>query len=147
MHGLAAASPMGSSSGRWWTEAGTDPRRRCTGSPPRALWDHAAGAGGPKPELLHGVDARARSREPSGITRAHSSTGAKLIPRLPLASRFRHDGGKCRRKFREDTMSGREDMERTLRDAYAARQRGDLDALGRLFAPHARFQMARSSGS
>ncbi|HET7257287.1 MAG TPA: hypothetical protein VFJ46_26285 [Xanthobacteraceae bacterium] len=44
-------------------------------------------------------------------------------------------------------MSGREDMERTLRDAYAARQRGDLDALGRLFAPHARFQMAGSSAS
>jgi ketosteroid isomerase-like protein len=47
----------------------------------------------------------------------------------------------------EDTMSGREDMERTRRDAYAARQRGDLDALGRLFAPHARFQMAGSSAS
>jgi ketosteroid isomerase-like protein len=47
----------------------------------------------------------------------------------------------------EDTMSGREDMERTLRDAYAARQRGDLDALGCLFAPHARFQMAGSSAS
>ena len=44
-------------------------------------------------------------------------------------------------------MSGREDMERTRRDAYAARQRGDLDALGRLFAPHARFQMAGSSAS
>jgi ketosteroid isomerase-like protein len=44
-------------------------------------------------------------------------------------------------------MSSREDIERTLRDAYAARQRGDLDALGGLFAPHARFQMAGSSAS
>ena len=35
-------------------------------------------------------------------------------------------------------MSSREDIERTLRDAYAARQRGDLDALGGIFAPHAR---------
>lgn len=44
-------------------------------------------------------------------------------------------------------MSSREDIERTLRDAYAARQRGDLDALGRIFAPHARFQMAGSNAS
>jgi len=44
-------------------------------------------------------------------------------------------------------MSSRQDIERTLRDAYAARQRGDLDALGGLFAPHARFQMAGSSAS
>jgi ketosteroid isomerase-like protein len=44
-------------------------------------------------------------------------------------------------------MSRREDIERILRDAYAARQRGDLDALGGLFAPHARFQMAGSSAS
>ena len=36
-------------------------------------------------------------------------------------------------------MSSREDIERTLRDAYAARQRGDLDALGGIFAPNARF--------
>jgi ketosteroid isomerase-like protein len=123
--------------------------------------DQAAGAGGPKPELIHGFEARARCREPYGIkqralvdrsrnygiTRAHSSTGAQLIPRLPLASRFRHDGGKAGENSGEGTISGREDMERTLRDAYAARQRGDLDALGRLFAPHARFQMAGSSAS
>jgi ketosteroid isomerase-like protein len=44
-------------------------------------------------------------------------------------------------------MTSREDIERTLRDAYAARQRGDLDALGRIFAPHARFQMAGSNAS
>jgi ketosteroid isomerase-like protein len=44
-------------------------------------------------------------------------------------------------------MSSRQDIERTLRDAYAARQRGDLDALGGLFAPHGRFQMAGSSAS
>ena len=41
-------------------------------------------------------------------------------------------------------MSSREDIERTLRDAYAARQRGDLDALGGIFTPNARFQMAGS---
>ena len=39
-------------------------------------------------------------------------------------------------------MSDRAQMERTLREAYAARKRGDLDALGAIFAPHARFQMA-----
>jgi ketosteroid isomerase-like protein len=44
-------------------------------------------------------------------------------------------------------MSSREDIERTLRDAYAARQRGDLDVLGQIFAPHARFQMAGSNAS
>jgi ketosteroid isomerase-like protein len=44
-------------------------------------------------------------------------------------------------------MTNREDIERTLRDAYAARQRGDLDAIGRIFAPHARFQMAGSNAS
>lgn len=32
-------------------------------------------------------------------------------------------------------MSSREEIEHTLRDAYAARQRGDLDALGGIFAP------------
>ena len=31
-------------------------------------------------------------------------------------------------------MTSREDIERTLREAYAARQRGDLDALSRIFA-------------
>ena len=44
-------------------------------------------------------------------------------------------------------MSCRDDIERTLRDAYAARQRGDLDALGQLFAPRARFLMAGSRAS
>jgi ketosteroid isomerase-like protein len=44
-------------------------------------------------------------------------------------------------------MTSREDTERTLRDVYAARQRGDLDAIGRIFAPHARFQMAGSNAS
>jgi len=44
-------------------------------------------------------------------------------------------------------MSERAQMEKTLREAYAARKRGDLDALGRIFAPHARFQMAGSNAS
>ena len=44
-------------------------------------------------------------------------------------------------------MTSRDDIERTLRDAYAARQRGDLDALGQIFTPHARFQMAGSNAS
>jgi ketosteroid isomerase-like protein len=44
-------------------------------------------------------------------------------------------------------MTGREQIERTLRETYAARKRGDLDALGRIFAPHARFQMAGSNAS
>ena len=44
-------------------------------------------------------------------------------------------------------MTSREDIERALRDVYAARQRGDLDAIGRIFAPHARFQMAGSNAS
>jgi ketosteroid isomerase-like protein len=44
-------------------------------------------------------------------------------------------------------MTNRTDIERTLRDAYAARQRGDLDVLGQIFAPHARFQMAGSNAS
>jgi len=44
-------------------------------------------------------------------------------------------------------MSTREAIERTLREAYAARQRGDLDALARAFTPHARFQMAGSQAS
>jgi len=44
-------------------------------------------------------------------------------------------------------MSTREDIERTLRGAYAARQRGDLDAVARAFTPHARFQTAGSQAS
>ena len=44
-------------------------------------------------------------------------------------------------------MSDRTQMEKTLRAAYAARKRGDLDALAGIFAPHARFQMAGSNAS
>jgi ketosteroid isomerase-like protein len=44
-------------------------------------------------------------------------------------------------------MGDRAQIERTLREAYAARKRGDLDALGAVFAPHARFQMAGSNVS
>jgi ketosteroid isomerase-like protein len=44
-------------------------------------------------------------------------------------------------------MTGRDDIERTLRSAYDARQRGDLDALAAVFAPHARFRMAGSNAS
>jgi ketosteroid isomerase-like protein len=44
-------------------------------------------------------------------------------------------------------MTDRADIERILRDAYAARQRGDLDAIARIFAPNARFRMAGSSAS
>jgi len=42
-------------------------------------------------------------------------------------------------------MSDRSQMERTLREAYAARQRGDVDAILRLFTPDARFVMAGSA--
>ena|SRR5713101_4758223 len=44
-------------------------------------------------------------------------------------------------------MTSRDDIERTLRDTYAARQRGDLDAISNIFAPHARFHMAGSNAS
>jgi ketosteroid isomerase-like protein len=44
-------------------------------------------------------------------------------------------------------MTSRDDIERTLRSAYAARQRGDLDTLTAVFAPHARFHMAGSNAS
>jgi len=44
-------------------------------------------------------------------------------------------------------MTSRDDIERTLRDIYAARQRGDLDAISNIFAPHARFHMAGSNAS
>jgi ketosteroid isomerase-like protein len=36
-------------------------------------------------------------------------------------------------------------IERTLKEAYAARKRGDLDAITRLFAPDAHFELAGSS--
>jgi ketosteroid isomerase-like protein len=44
-------------------------------------------------------------------------------------------------------MTSRDDIERILRDTYAARQRGDLDAISNIFAPHARFHMAGSNAS
>src|ERR1700687_5208908 len=44
-------------------------------------------------------------------------------------------------------MTSRDDIERTPRDTYAARQRGDLDAIAGIFAPHARFHMAGSNAS
>ena len=44
-------------------------------------------------------------------------------------------------------MTSRADIERILNDTYAARKRGDLDAICRIFAPHARFQMAGSNVS
>jgi ketosteroid isomerase-like protein len=44
-------------------------------------------------------------------------------------------------------MADRAQIEKTLRDAYAARKRGDLDALGSIFSPQARFQMAGSNVS
>jgi ketosteroid isomerase-like protein len=44
-------------------------------------------------------------------------------------------------------MASRDDIERTLRSTYDARQRGDLDALASIFAPHARFRMAGSNAS
>jgi ketosteroid isomerase-like protein len=39
-------------------------------------------------------------------------------------------------------MSSRSDVERIMRDAYAARLRGDIDAICRIFADNATFQMA-----
>ena len=44
-------------------------------------------------------------------------------------------------------MTSRQDIERTLREAYAARQRGDLDTIASIFAPNAHFQMAGSNAS
>src|SRR5258708_5566842 len=52
-----------------------------------------------------------------------------------------------KRQLREDGMTSRDDIELTLRATYAARQRGDLDAIAGIFAPHARFQMAGSNAS
>jgi ketosteroid isomerase-like protein len=42
-------------------------------------------------------------------------------------------------------MSDRSGVEKVLRDAYEARVRGDIDALGRIFANNARFEVAGSS--
>jgi ketosteroid isomerase-like protein len=53
----------------------------------------------------------------------------------------------AKRQPREGLMTSRADIERILRDTYAARQRGDLDAIAGVFAPHARFQMAGSNAS
>jgi ketosteroid isomerase-like protein len=44
-------------------------------------------------------------------------------------------------------MNSRNEIEQTLREVYAARKRGDLDGLGRVFAPNARFQLAGSNAS
>jgi ketosteroid isomerase-like protein len=41
-------------------------------------------------------------------------------------------------------VAERNHIERTLREAYAARQRGDIDAILRLFTPDAQFTMAGS---
>jgi ketosteroid isomerase-like protein len=41
-------------------------------------------------------------------------------------------------------MSDRGQIEKTLREAYAARQSGDVDKIVELFAPDARFTMAGS---
>jgi ketosteroid isomerase-like protein len=41
-------------------------------------------------------------------------------------------------------MTTRADIETLLRDVYAARVRGDLDAICRAFTPDARFEMASS---
>jgi ketosteroid isomerase-like protein len=83
-----------------------------------------------------------------GSSSARWWIAAGTDPRLPLGMRVRHDGGKRPTKAEgEDAMTSRQDIERTLRDAYAARQRGDLDAIGQAFAPNARFQMAGSNAS
>ena len=44
-------------------------------------------------------------------------------------------------------MTGRDDIEKLLRGAYAARQRGDVDAICAMFAPDARFEMAGAQES
>jgi ketosteroid isomerase-like protein len=43
-------------------------------------------------------------------------------------------------------MSERHSMEKTLREAYAVRQRGKLDEIVDLFTPNARFVMAGTAG-
>jgi ketosteroid isomerase-like protein len=63
------------------------------------------------------------------------------------ATRQEETRAKCAASTGEGSMSTRDDIERVLREAYAARQRGDLDALARAFAPQARFQMAGSHAS
>jgi ketosteroid isomerase-like protein len=42
-------------------------------------------------------------------------------------------------------MSDRASVENVLRQAYEARVRGDIDAIGRIFAENARFELAGSS--
>ncbi len=42
-------------------------------------------------------------------------------------------------------MSDRSSVEKLLHEAYAARVRGDIDAIGRIFADNARFEVAGSS--
>ncbi|HEX2215691.1 MAG TPA: nuclear transport factor 2 family protein [Xanthobacteraceae bacterium] len=42
-------------------------------------------------------------------------------------------------------MSSRDEIERVLKDAYAARKRGDVDAILRVFSQDVRFQLAGSA--
>jgi ketosteroid isomerase-like protein len=42
-------------------------------------------------------------------------------------------------------MSDRSSVEKLLHEAYAARVRGDIDTIGRIFADNARFEVAGSS--
>jgi ketosteroid isomerase-like protein len=51
----------------------------------------------------------------------------------------------CKMRFREATMSDRSSVEKLLREAYAARVRGDIETIGRIFADNARFEVAGSS--
>src|SRR4051812_2829364 len=44
-------------------------------------------------------------------------------------------------------MTDRAEIERIIRAAYAARKAGDLEAIGRVFANNARFQLAGSSAA
>jgi ketosteroid isomerase-like protein len=46
-----------------------------------------------------------------------------------------------------DVMSDRSEIERILKEAYAARKRGDVDAILRLFSADAEFQLAGSSSA
>jgi ketosteroid isomerase-like protein len=56
-------------------------------------------------------------------------------------------GAGARGAQREEFMASRDDVERLLRGIYAARQRGDLDAICEIFAPDARLELAGSHQS
>jgi ketosteroid isomerase-like protein len=47
----------------------------------------------------------------------------------------------------ENVMSDRSEIERVLKDAYAARKRGDIDAILRVFSPDVHFQLAGSTAA